>query len=90
METSTSPISTSPISPESVAERKKNDTRFRKRRVGLFKKAYELGKLCGADICLIVYRNKDYYVYKSKSDPLWPPPLLNLVGFYAIFSYLFY
>lgn len=72
--------STSPVSSE---ESRKIDTKFRKRRLGLFKKAYELGMLCGADICLIVHRNEKYYVYKSRDDPLWPPSLQNIVGLHT-------
>ena len=64
-----------------VLAEKKIDSKFRKRKMRLFKKAYELGKLCDADICLIVSRKEKYYVYKSKDDPLWPPSLQNIVSF---------
>lgn len=62
-------------------ERQRIDIKFRKRRIGLFRKAYMIGKLCDAHVCVILERNNDYFVYKSKDDPLWPPSLQNKVSF---------
>ena len=65
-----------------LVKRQKTDVQFRKRRIGLFRKAYMLGKLCDADICVIIHRNNNYFIYKSMDDPLWPPSFQDIVSFY--------
>ena len=65
-----------------LVKRQKTDLKFGKRRISLFRKAYMLGKLCDADICIIIHRNNDYFLYKSKDDPLWPPSFQDMVSFY--------
>ena len=65
-----------------LVKRQKTDVQFRRRRISLFRKAYLLGKLCDADICVVIHRNNDYFIYKSKDDPLWPPSFQDMVSFY--------
>ena len=48
---------------------------FTKRKTGLFKKAYELGVLCGAEVAVIVFahNSKVYeYVYLLVLHCFWP------------------
>ncbi|KAF8458188.1 hypothetical protein BGX38DRAFT_651437 [Terfezia claveryi] len=59
---------------------KSTSIRFRKRWLGLFKKPFELGHFCHADIYLLVRRDGKCYVYKSVEAASWPPPLESLVG----------
>ena len=58
----------------------KNQQRCR-RRTGLFKKAYEYGVECDADVCVVLRIRKDgqIYTYNSDSSGHWPPPQQDLV-----------
>lgn len=43
---------------ELIKNEKSRNVTFRKRKKGLFKKAYELNRLCGVKSCVIIYENK--------------------------------
>ncbi|KAA8893029.1 hypothetical protein FN846DRAFT_894250 [Sphaerosporella brunnea] len=49
--------------------------KFRKRRNNFLRKAFELGKLCDADVAVIVHEKGNYYTYRSTDDYWWPPSI---------------
>ncbi|KAI9777796.1 MAG: hypothetical protein M1839_008591 [Geoglossum umbratile] len=51
---------------------------FDRRKQGLFKKAYELGKLFDADIAIVVRLNGQHYIYRSADIITWPPSMEDL------------
>ena len=55
---------------------------FHRRRLGLFKKAYELHQRFRADIgvALIVRIGDQYYVYRSSQSSNWPPSMQDIVS----------
>src|SRR5436190_23477795 len=61
---------------------KERNTQRRKRRRGLKKKAYEIGKLCGFDVALIIYNPEveQYYMYLSTRRESWPPSREQIVS----------
>ena len=70
-----------------VAKKRRSDTPKAKnqqkcrRRTGLFKKAYEYGVKCDADVCVVlrVRKNGQIYTYNSDTSGHWPPPQQELV-----------
>ena len=58
----------------------KNQQKCR-RRTGLFKKAYEYGVKCDADVCVVlrIRKNGQIYTYNSDCSGHWPPPQQELV-----------
>ena len=56
----------------------KNQQRCR-RRTGLFKKAYEYGIECDADVCVVLRIRKNGQIFTFNSDGHWPPPQQELV-----------
>ena len=58
----------------------KNQQRCR-RRTGLFKKAYEYGVECDADVCVVlrIRKNGQIFTFNSDSSGHWPPPQQELV-----------
>jgi hypothetical protein len=54
-------------------------SRFRKRRIGIMKKAYALSTICGADVAVIIRREERFYTYRSKNDNTWPPSMKDIV-----------
>lgn len=46
----------------------------------MIKKIYEYGKLSGADVALIIYKNGRYSTYRSVDKPSFPPSMKEIVG----------
>ena len=61
-------------------EKKQKREMMRKRKHSLFKKAYELGKLCDADVAVIVRINSRFYTYRSTDKKSWPPSMEQIVS----------
>jgi hypothetical protein len=61
---------------------KERNTQRRKRRRGVEKKTYEIGKLCGFDVALIMYNPDEdqYYMYLSTRRESWPPSKEQIVS----------
>ncbi|KAI9772409.1 MAG: hypothetical protein M1840_000612 [Geoglossum simile] len=59
--------------------KKKRNGQLRKRKKGLFSKAYQYG-LLGVDVAVIVYNPEDrrYYTYRSTDRESWPPPMKDI------------
>jgi hypothetical protein len=55
--------------------------RFRKRKHGLIKKAYELGNISHADVYLVIHHKGRYFTYNSSTVAAWPPSPRKLVSF---------
>ena len=55
---------------------------------GLFKKAYEYGVECDADVCVVlqIRKNGQIYTYNSDCSGHWPPPQQELVSYYQPWS----
>lgn len=68
-------------------ERKRRTAQKLKRRRGVFRKSYQLGKLCGLNVAVIVHDPDDgqYYVYRSTDKESWPPPLKEIVSLPLLF-----
>jgi len=45
----------------------------------MMKKAYQLGRLCNADVALIIRKNGIYYTYRSTDRTSWPPTTKEIV-----------
>lgn len=58
---------------------KKRSEMMQKRKHGLFKKASEHGKLCDADVAVIVRKNGRFYTYRSTDEKSWPPSIEQIV-----------
>jgi len=54
-------------------------SRFRKRRIGMMKKAYALSMICEADIAVIIRREEQFYTYRSNKNDNWPPSMRDIV-----------
>jgi hypothetical protein len=48
-----------------AAGSQKNEREKLRRKKNLFEKAYELGKLCGIDVAVILHKNSCYFTYRS-------------------------
>lgn len=57
---------------------------FHQRRKGLFKKAYEIHKYCGAKVVLLVNFNDIHFLFRSEEN--WPPATKTIVSlnFYTV------
>ncbi len=66
---------------KSIQTKKELNTSRRKRRRGVFKKAYELWKLCDLDVALFVENPDDgqLHTFLSTKRPSWPPTLDDIV-----------
>ena len=53
--------------------------KFRRRKNNLLKKGFQLGKLCDADIAIIIHKNGHFYTYRSKDEESWPPSISQIV-----------
>ncbi len=53
--------------------KKERNTQRRKRRWGIEHKAYEMGKLCGFEVALIMYNpeNGKYYTFRTTDQTSW-------------------
>lgn len=60
---------------------------MRRRKHSLFKKAYELEKLCDADVAVIVCKNGRFYIYKSTDQKAWPPPMEQIASSVPFFTF---
>lgn len=60
---------------------------MRRREHSLFKKAYELGKLCDADVAVIVCKNGRFYIYKSIDQKALPPPMEQIASSVPFFTF---
>jgi len=54
--------------------------KLRRRKKNLFKKAYELGKLCDIDVAVILHKNGRYFTYRSIDKESWPPSMKEIVS----------
>ncbi len=61
---------------------KERQTQRRKRRTGFFHKAYQLEKLCGYEVLVMLCHpeNRQYYIYKSSGRDSWPPPMEQIAS----------
>ena len=66
---------------------KQRSEMMRRRKLSLFKNAYELGKLCDADVAVIVCKNGRFYIYKSTDQKSWPPPMEQIAS--SVPSFIF-
>jgi hypothetical protein len=48
-----------------AGSQKNKREKLRQRKKNLFKKAYELGKLCDIDVAVTLYKNSCYFTYRS-------------------------
>jgi hypothetical protein len=70
--------------------RKERNTQRRKRRWGVEHKAYEMGKLCGLEVALLMHNpeNGEYYTFRTTDQILWDMgqivSMLSEVGFYIL------
>lgn len=58
---------------------KKRSEMMQKRKHGLFKNASELGKLCDADVAVIVRKNGRFYTFRSTDEKSWSPSIEQIV-----------
>ena len=65
------------ISIAPIADDRNRSVTFLKRKNGLFKKAYELGILCSAEVAVVVFSSagKLFECVGSRPPPPYPPPL---------------
>ena len=63
-----------------IEQRRTKQNVYRKRKSTLIKKAYELGKLCEADVAVIICRNDRYFTYRSLNKQSWPPSMKDIVS----------
>lgn len=70
-------------SPNQVAKEK-----FYRKKISLFKKAYQLGKMCKANVYLVIYRKHQYYTFSNKEDgwPLFKSDIVSHPQFYIIIA----
>ncbi|KAG6358148.1 hypothetical protein INS49_014032 [Diaporthe citri] len=67
--------------PGGATERRKETERFRKRRLGLLRKAEQLRADFGVQAYVVIHRGDRYFTYTSLPDqPDWPPPPTVLVS----------
>jgi hypothetical protein len=69
---------------EEFRKKKNEREKLRKRKNNLFKKAYELGKLCNVDVAVIVHKNGRYFTYRSTDKESWPPSMKEIVSTIAL------
>jgi SRF-type transcription factor (DNA-binding and dimerisation domain) len=53
---------------------------LRKRKLGLSKKAYEIGVMFDIDMVVILYRKGRYFIYRSIDREAWPPSMEEIVS----------
>lgn len=67
--------------PGGATARRKETERFRKRRLGLLRKAEQLRADFGVQAYVVIHRGDRYFTYTSLPDqPDWPPPPTVLVS----------
>lgn len=77
----TSPARNTQARPGGATERRKENERFRKRRLGLLKKAEQLRADFGVQAYVVIHRGDRYFTYTSlPNQPDWPPPPMVLVS----------
>ena len=52
---------------------------FRKRHLGLMRKANQLYEICGAEVVVIIRKNNRYFIYNSSQSKDWPPSFAEMV-----------
>lgn len=60
---------------------------MQRKKYSLFKKAYKLGKLCDADVAIIVCKNGCLYIYKSINQKAWPLSIEQIVSSIPFFIF---
>jgi hypothetical protein len=70
-----------------VIKRKRRNEGINRRKDTLVKKAYELGKLDGIDVGLIICKHGRYTTYRSSDHASWPPPMAEIVSSWSIDRY---
>jgi hypothetical protein len=63
-----------------AGSQKNEREKLRRRKKNLFKKAYELRKLCDIDIAVTLYKNGHYFTYRSIDKESWPPSMKEIVS----------
>ena len=53
--------------------------RLRRRKRSLFRKAFQFGKLCEADVAVIIHNNGRFSTYRSMDRESWPPSMKDIV-----------
>jgi hypothetical protein len=75
-------LQTSPLAMDNAKRQRSAKNRFRKRRNGLFKKTFELSKLCEAEVFLVIEKDDKFYTFRSTEDESWPPTMEEIVSSY--------
>lgn len=69
-----------------AADSQKNERKkLRRRKKSLFRKAYELEKLCDIDVAVILHKNGYYLTYKSINKESWSSSIKKIVSTIAQF-----
>jgi hypothetical protein len=63
-----------------AGSQKNANEKLRRRRNSLFRKAYELGKLCNVDVVVILHKDGRYFTYRSMDKESWPPSIKEIVS----------
>ena len=67
-----------------AGSQKNEREKLRRRKKILFKKAYELGKLCDIDVAVIHHKNGCYFTYISTDKESWPQSMKEIVSNIAL------
>ena len=59
---------------------KRRSERLRRRKLTLFKKAYDLGKEYNVDIAVVIRQRGRYYTFRSLDNKSWPPSMSEIVS----------
>lgn len=65
---------------EQKAERWRIINKFRKWRLVLTKKPWQLSTMCNTDVALIIQKDGCFYTFRSIEDGLWPPAMNEIVS----------
>jgi hypothetical protein len=61
-----------------LVAKRRNDN-LRRRIETLFIKAHEIWDGYGVDVAMVFKDNSQYYTYRSKENPTWPPSMAEIV-----------
>jgi hypothetical protein len=66
---------------------KRKNERLRLRKRTLFRRGYELAKLCNVDVAVVVFQRGQYHIYKSIERDDWPPSMADIVSQAKLYHY---
>jgi hypothetical protein len=55
---------------------------FFSRKKGIFKKAFEIGDMFNAQICVLIRCESIHYAFRTDNESTWPPNFEDVVGMY--------